>query len=356
MCASTMLSPRTRSANSSCQRALSHSECSGMLSSRFSTAVIGVPAAIFPRIGISPRADRPAAGRSRRTSVRDARLPVTRRSSMPFRSSAFRWSKAARAVNPNRSAISRTAGGTPWLSEKVRMNSSTCRWRVVIPFTRAVLPRNRLIVRCPCALTSQHPLSTIQQEKSDAGACRVARLAGLPGLADGTGGEPGLFGLRHALEVDPLWLGDLARPPAASRVKELRPPLREVGLALVHRGLCGRLVRSERCERGIRQRRNGRRRRRLHRRRLMALARRVRLVGLEIGLDRGSELVAGALELAHGAAEGAPQLGQVLGAEDEQCDDEDENQFLKADIKHRVARSLADHTTAPGWQVPEPAL
>jgi hypothetical protein len=58
---------------------------------------------------------------------------------MPLRSSAFRWSNAARAVKPNRSAISRTAGGTPWRSVKLRMKSSTCRCRAVISLTRALL-------------------------------------------------------------------------------------------------------------------------------------------------------------------------------------------------------------------------
>src|SRR6185503_6015556 len=58
------------------------------------------------------------------------------------------------------------------------------------------------------------------------------------------------------------------------------------------------------------------------------------LVHLEIGLDGRAELVARLLELAHGPPEGPPELGKILGTEDEQGDDEDENQLLKADVKH----------------------
>src|SRR5262249_8173264 len=94
------------------------------------------------------------------------------------------------------------------------------------------------------------------------------------------------------------------------------------------------------------------------------LGRRLRVrsgcIALEVRLDRRAELFAGPSKFAHGATEGSTELGQVLGAEHQERDHEDEDQFLEADVKHSSARSPPDHTTtvppkaageANGWTI-----
>jgi hypothetical protein len=60
----------------------------------------------------------------------------------------------------------------------------------------------------------------------------------------------------------------------------------------------------------------------------------VDLVDLQVGPDRRFEFRARLLELAHGAAERAAELRQVLGSEDEKGDHEDEDEFLEANVEH----------------------
>src|SRR4029077_11981888 len=211
------------------------------------------------------------------TRVREARLPVTRRSSIPLRSSAFRWSNAARAVNSNFSPISRTVGGTPCRSPNARMNSSTSRCRAVISLTLFPSPWSPSLWSPspwpePQQDDSQHPLSSTRKKKSLAG-----RLPGLTGRARGEAGLPG-FG--DPLEVDPVGLTDAPDPAALPAVEELAASLGHVGLALGDGD--GREV--ARARDRIRQRfgRRDRQGRRLRDRGRRGLGQRVRLVDLEV--------------------------------------------------------------------------
>jgi hypothetical protein len=55
---------------------------------------------------------------------------------------------------------------------------------------------------------------------------------------------------------------------------------------------------------------------------------------VQVRLDRLAELVAGPPELAHRAAEHAPELRELRWAEDEQGDDADQEHLLEADVEH----------------------
>src|SRR5713101_5792503 len=73
---------------------------------------------------------------------------------------------------------------------------------------------------------------------------------------------------------------------------------------------------------------------------------RVGLVDLEVGLDRLLEFVARPSELSHGAPQRASELWQVLRAEDEEGDHEDEDQLLETNVKHDGNESY--HRAAAG--------
>jgi len=145
---------------------------------------------------------------------------------------------------------------------------------------------------------------------------------------------------RPPLEIEPLRLTDPSHPAAIARVKEPGASLGDKSLA--RRGLgADTLHRGEGIEDGVGQGLSGSRPyRRLQGR---GLGRRgggrVELVDLEIGPDRRFELSTRLLEFPHRAAEGAAELGQVLGAEDEKRNHEDEDQFLETDVEHDGVRS-----------------
>ena len=97
------------------------------------------------------------------------------------------------------------------------------------------------------------------------------------------------------------------------------------GAALGRRLRRGRPERPAAC--GGARRRRGRHRRRPSR----------RLLDRDLGLDRALEVVGGAAELGQSLADRAADLGQPLGAEDQQRQDEDEEDFGEAEGSEHVA-------------------
>src|SRR5947208_2012375 len=65
-------------------------------------------------------------------------------------------------------------------------------------------------------------------------------------------------------------------------------------------------------------------------------AREAVVLGIEVEVltDLLADPLGGAPELAHGLSDGAADLGQTLGTEHDQCDDQDQQEFFWADVEH----------------------
>src|SRR5262245_17438631 len=141
---------------------------------------------------------------------------------MPLRSSARRWSKAARGVTRNRSPISRTVGGTPWRALKVRMKFRTSR----------------------CRLVNSRIRPSVEQEATQRVLSMSTKiffgLGRLPGLAHRTFAGPFVARVGEPLEVDAVDFGNSGHPVALAPVEQARAALRAVGLAGVGHRLRGR--------------------------------------------------------------------------------------------------------------------
>src|SRR2546428_1210764 len=328
MCASIMLSPRTRRANTSSPWPASADGATGSSPSTSSLARFGEPAAMRPRIGtgLNWRVPMGTVG----VSAREVRPALGRRWSAPLRSSARRWSNAARGVTLNRSPISRTVGGTPCRTVKCWMKPRTSRCRAVSSrmWRPPVTPNN-----------TQRVLSMSSKKRAPSGR--------LPRLAHGARDVALLACVGDVLEVQTLGLGDPRGPCALGPVEEARTALRAERLGGRGRGRGGRSVGSgKRLGGGWHGRRRGRRR--FDRRHARRRSDGIEVVQVQVCLDGLAELVARAAELTHRAADHPPELRELRGAEDEQRDHPDDEHFLEPDVEH--GRTLEYHRREPPFE------